>query len=134
MPTKRDWLVERGLAKPGRGKFSNAAKEALVKAKAEGVVFDDDAKPTARPAAPKPAAEPKAEQRTGVGLVEYLFPSDFRYPEADWQAVERRDGKRIVHSVREVCNTCRVSLTAHGCANPTILGNITVTMERRKVA
>ena len=32
------------LAKPGRGRFSGAAKEALAKARAEGVVFLDKAK------------------------------------------------------------------------------------------
>lgn len=49
--TPREYLVERGLAKPGKGKFSKEAHEALAKAKAEGIVFDEPIKP-----APKPKA------------------------------------------------------------------------------
>lgn len=42
MIDKRTWLAERGLAKAGtRGKFSNAAKEALAEAEKNGVVFID---------------------------------------------------------------------------------------------
>lgn len=53
-------------------------------------------------------------------MVDYLFPSDFRYPEAEYKAVEV--GSKTVHSMREVCNTCRVSLTNHMCDNPTVHG------------
>lgn len=45
MATRREFLVEQGLAKPGRGKFSFEAHAALADARAKGVVFDDD--PTA---------------------------------------------------------------------------------------
>lgn len=39
---KRTWLAERGLAKAGtRGKFSNAAKEALAEAEKNGIIFID---------------------------------------------------------------------------------------------
>lgn len=38
---KREWLVSKGLAKPGRGKFSNAAKEALAEAERNGITFVD---------------------------------------------------------------------------------------------
>ena len=41
MATQREYLVSLGLATPGRGRFSNAAKEALAKAIAEGKIFDD---------------------------------------------------------------------------------------------
>lgn len=41
MSTKREYLVSLGLAKPGRGKFSKAALEALSRAMAEGMVFDE---------------------------------------------------------------------------------------------
>jgi hypothetical protein len=42
MATKRDYLVSKGLAKPGRGRFSAEAVKALEDARAEGVVFDDE--------------------------------------------------------------------------------------------
>lgn len=130
MKTEREWLVEKGLAKPGRGKFSNAAKEALAKAKAEGVEF--------KSTGPKPPviAErgvSKEDAAKPAGLSDYLWPSDFRYPEAEYVAVARdENGKRVLHSMRECCNTCRVSLTNHGCDNPTILGMIPVKIEARK--
>jgi len=41
MPTQREYLTEKGLAKPGRGRFSAAAKLALAEAVAQGVVFTD---------------------------------------------------------------------------------------------
>lgn len=38
---KRDFLVKLGKAKPGRGKFSNEAKEILAEAERNGIVFVD---------------------------------------------------------------------------------------------
>ena len=38
--TPREWLVQQGLAKPGRGKFSNEAKAALKNAMDSGMEFD----------------------------------------------------------------------------------------------
>jgi hypothetical protein len=45
MATKREFLVEKGLAKAGRGKFSALAHAALEEAIASGVVFDEPVKP-----------------------------------------------------------------------------------------
>jgi hypothetical protein len=39
MQTERQYLVSLGLARDGRGRFSAEAKQALVKAKADGVAF-----------------------------------------------------------------------------------------------
>jgi hypothetical protein len=41
MPRSRDWLVQQGLAKKGKGRLSFAAKDALAKAIADGIIFDD---------------------------------------------------------------------------------------------
>lgn len=41
MQTARDYLVKANLAKPGRGKFSNEAKEHLKQAIADGRKFSD---------------------------------------------------------------------------------------------
>lgn len=128
MQTKRDYLVGLGLAKPGRGKFSNAGKEAIAKAEGEGMKFSDTtgAAPVRsvavtkdEPAAPAP--------KPGDSL--YLSPSDFRFPEDDWKAVGT-DGK--TYSMRECCNTCRVSLTNHACDKPTIHGNLAVHIRERR--
>jgi hypothetical protein len=45
MATKRDYLVGLGLAKPGRGRFSKEATEALAAAEAAGQIFDEPVKP-----------------------------------------------------------------------------------------
>lgn len=42
MPTKRDYLVSKGLAKPSRGRFSREAVAELERARQSGMVFDDD--------------------------------------------------------------------------------------------
>lgn len=44
MATKREYLIDLNLAKPGRGRFSREALDALAKAESEGVVFDDTVK------------------------------------------------------------------------------------------
>ena len=59
-------------------------------------------------------------------MPDFFLPDEYRFPEKEFKAIERRDGKRITHSMRECCNTCRVSLVNHGCDAPTILGNIVV--------
>lgn len=52
----------------------------------------------------------------------------YTYQESAYKAVDP-DGK--VYGMREVCNTCRVSLVQNHCDNPTILGNIPVTIVSR---
>lgn len=123
MQSKREYLVGLGLAKDGRGKFSNAAKEALVKAEASGMTFSDInkvIKPTgasAIPAEPVEIPKPKASDSL------YVSPSDFRFPEDNYKAIGS-DGK--TYGMREGCNTCGVSLTNHACNTPSVFENITV--------
>lgn len=50
------------------------------------------------------------------------------YDEKAYKAVSN-DGKE--YGMREVCNTCRVSLVQNSCMSPTILGNIPVTIRPR---
>lgn len=123
MQSKRDYLVGLGLAKPGRGKFSNAAKEALSKAEAGGMKFSDAtaAKTTGNP------AKPVADRKTEATETPYLYPSDFRFPEGEWRATV--NGKEV--SLRECCNTCKVSLVNHACNTPTIHNNLPVKIVRR---
>ena len=121
MQTRREYLVGLGLAKPGRGRLSLAGKEALAKAKAEGMRFSDDE--TTGPSAP--AREPRDSPKPkSAGMPEYLTPSEYRFPEAEYYAVGVSDKKR--YSLRECCNHCRVSLVNHGCNSPVILGDIAV--------
>jgi hypothetical protein len=50
---KREFLISKGLAKPGKGRFSAEAKAALEQAIAGGMVFDE---PVAKPVSTKPKA------------------------------------------------------------------------------
>lgn len=113
MTTKRDYLIGLGLAKPGRGKFSNAAKDAIAKAEADGTIFSDS---SASVPAPKVKAakvvEPKVSNSDpGVMLNEDLphFGVDFFY---------RKDGKKKPLSNRTACMNCGYSLIAHQCNLP----------------
>lgn len=129
MKTRREYLAERGLAIAGaRGKFSNAAKAELARAEAAGMKFKEVTpnKPVpARSAAGK--SEPTAPVPQKATESPYLFPSDFRFPEGEYIA-KGTNGK--TYSMRECCNTCKVSLTNHMCDKPSVLGE-TVTIVRR---
>jgi hypothetical protein len=130
MQTRRDYLVGLGLAKPGRGKFSTAAKEALDKARASGTKFSDDEVPT-KTVTEKPTGDSvqgKTDRKSEPTFTPYLSPSEFRFPEAEYKA-KGADGK--TYGMRECCNLCRVSLVGHMCDNPTILGNIAVKIVKR---
>lgn len=127
MQTRRDWLVEKGLAKPGRGKFSTLAKQALVEARLLGIAFSDEVvtetvKPTGETETvvkSKPKAEPTA----------WKSPDEYRYPEATYIAHQMQDGKKVSVSLREACQTCGLSLCDHRCHTPIVLGQ-PVTIER----
>lgn len=120
MPTRREALVSAGLAKPGRGKFSKYAIAWLESQRANGITFSDDDKPVTKSVATKP--------KTDTGITDYVSPSAFPYPEDIYKAVGE-DGK--TYSMRECCNTCRVSLVGHGCLSPTIHGGMPVKVTRR---
>jgi len=129
MTTRREALVKAGLAKPGRGKFSKDANAWLDAQRAAGVKFSDDDAPVRTLAAPKSKVDAVAKVREAAQtstMPDFFLPDEYRFPEKEFKAIERRDGKRIQHSMRECCNTCRVSLVNHGCDAPTILGNIVV--------
>jgi hypothetical protein len=66
MVTKRDWLVQKGLAKAGRGKFSNAAKAEIDKAVKDGVVFDEPLTVGPKAAKPRSVKSPKAPKEPEV--------------------------------------------------------------------
>lgn len=131
MQTKREALAAQGLAIAGaRGKFSKAANEWLVAQRAAGVKFSDDDAPVKAVKIKVENDVEKVDKPTGVGYPDYIFPSDYRYPEGEYKAFKREGGKKVEVSLRECCNNCRVSLTNHGCESPTIHGSISVTIEK----
>lgn len=123
----REYLVEKGLAKAGaRGRFSREGKAALIEAVANGVVFDDWPKEEITVVHKGKSVDVKAAVEKPIDS-EYLFPSEFLYPETDYRAM----AGKTEYGMREVCNNCRVSLVMCSCGSPTILGSIVVTIERR---
>ena len=137
MNTAREYLAGKGLAIAGaRGKFSKAAHEELARALSAGMKFSDWPKSgvaTPRKVSNVAKNSPKVSvtRNSGAGHsateTEYLSPSDFRFPEEDYIA-KGADGK--TYSMRECCNTCKVSLTNHMCNDPSALG-VAVTIVRR---
>lgn len=125
MQTRREALVAAGLAKPGRGKFSTAAKAWLDEQRANGVKFSDDELP-ARPVVKR---EPKQTKTESIGIPDYIFPSDYRYPENEYRVVVPKEWRKLV-SLRSVCDNCQVSLLNHACNTPVVYGSIPVTIER----
>lgn len=136
LETRRDYLVRLGFAKPGRGKFSNAAKDALAKADAEGIEFLDGPSPKGNGSGPIKSTVPVKDTEPVPAKVDptftpYLTPDEYRFPEKEYRGIVYHNGKRCEVSLRECCNTCRVSLVNHMCESPTILGGIAVKIERR---
>lgn len=115
---KREWLVSKGLAKAGRGKFSNEAKAALAKAEADGMVFSD-AVPSVKPT-PKPKVEKAISAPVSDGPInDILFVNEMPNYGREWFV---RDGKKKVSvTPAAVCGNCRYSLIGHQCNTPTVL-------------
>jgi hypothetical protein len=65
---KRDYLVSKGLAKPGKGRFSADAKAAIEKAISEGIVFDE---PVAKPVSAPKAKAPKVVKEKAPAKASY---------------------------------------------------------------
>lgn len=112
---KRDYLVKLGLAKEGRGKFSNAAKEALLAASQNGIVFID--------------------KSVTVGTVKTVVNGEIveerrelnpfaQHPEPIREGTlifNGKDGFTLKVSATEACNTCLFSLGWCYCKVPTFI-------------
>lgn len=114
MQTRKEYAASLGLAKPGKGRMSKAAHEAIEKAIAEGMEFRD-ASP--RPAAQKSASEPKPVKNDAVNnFAGTPAPSH----SGDW--FTQVNGKRVTISEKSVCTTCGYSLAYHACLSPSVVG------------
>ena len=131
MQTRREYAASLGLAIAGaRGKFSTAAKDAIAKAEAGGMRFSDTVTTSAPTKTVKSEKSPVLG-KTDARMAEYLFPDEYRFPEAEYRATVLDNGKRREVSLRECCNTCKVSLVNHACDAPTIHSGTPVKIERR---
>lgn len=120
MQTKREYLISKGLAQPGRGRFSREGNAAIEKAISEGVKFKD-----ATPAPVKRVAKstgPVAKSDGPTDSTESGYGMAFlRYGKMDMQfeGVDS-NGKRHVVSGRNACS-CGYSLVGHTCDDATAL-------------
>lgn len=78
--------------------------------------------------APKSASAPAAVKQVAPQNVKVVREYTILYDEKAYKAVTAK-GKE--YGMREVCNTCRVSLVQNVCEHPTILGGIPVSIVAR---
>lgn len=127
MTTAKEALLAAGrIDKIGRGRISLANHAWLQTEYDKGVRFSDW--PKGKVVVSEPEVGPavarvqRSEDDENYGDIIYS------YPESSYRAVGK-DGKEW--GMREVCNTCHVSLVQCHCGNPTILGYIPVTIVAR---
>lgn len=114
---KRTYLVNLGLAKPGRGKFSNDAKKALSEAEAKGVVFID------KVAVAKAEAEVRAAEREEKKAEKPEVNIYGHHPVAIRSGLlPFKNGRtKLVVNATEACHACRCSFGWCYCDTPTFL-------------
>ena len=120
---RRSYLVTLGLAKPGRGKFSREAQEALTKARQDGMTFDDEA---VQPVKVKEPSERATKASNKIDDLRAEAPRRFRQDEFNGTDT---NGKRIIRTFKDVCNVCRVSMGWCSCpSGPQVYGIDTETL------
>jgi hypothetical protein len=111
----REWLAAKGLAKPGtRGRFSNAAKEALAAAAKDGLVFSTSATPTATVTVTADNGE-KVTERREINIYAPHPPAR----RSGTLVFVNRKGKRVNVSATEACAHCSMSFGWCDCDVPT---------------
>lgn len=101
MVTKREYLVERGLAKPGRGRLSTKALEEIKKAINKGIQFTEPGETASSGIAETP--EPRHDRPEGY----YTFMNP--------------DGTTFQRKHTEACSRCRISLRWCMCVSGPVL-------------
>lgn len=133
-------LVEAGIIKSaGRGRISAEGHAWLKQQYDAGKRFSDWPKGEVTVTKTEATAEKPAESkvkviRTVSSSTEKVIADipPYRFPEDEFEAYEFVNGKKKPVGLRECCNTCRVSLVAHQCDEPTYLNNRKVFIVRKK--
>lgn len=128
----KEYLLDKGrISEIGRGRISNENHAFLAKAAESGIQFSDWPKgkvvvTEATDETPEVVRVKRDPNMTNEKVIHEIV---YTYPENLYRAVDTRTGKEV--GMREVCNTCRVSLVGHACDRPTILGDIPVAVKPR---
>jgi len=142
----KEWLAERGLAKLGKGRISQAGHDALAKAVSEGIKFEDYPKTkivtteSVKVGGRVHKHKVTRYESPATDIVE-IAPYHYNYDtHRVWE--ENDSGKRIERSLKEVCSNCRVSLVQCYCYDlgriPSIVsidprnGHVNVSIERKR--
>lgn len=131
MMTPKEALIKDGRipVKEGRGRLSREAVARLHELVREGWQISGYSV-EAKADVPKAEAKVVKAANTGEKVISEIH---YTYPENEWKALDA-DGKVLggkYMGMREVCSNCRVSLVAHNCESPRILGNKPVFLVRR---
>jgi hypothetical protein len=118
---KREFLVKLGLAKEGRGKFSNAAKEALVKAESDGIVFVDKGALTTMVKSVDSTGRIVEEKREINQWAPHAVSVRTEPRYIFYGTGPKRDRTKLSVSVTEACFSCSYSLGWCYCETPTFL-------------
>lgn len=110
MTTKREYAISLGLAKPGRGRMSAAAHDAINKAISEGMTFSDTLK---APAKTEKAPAAKATQDNSV-----IAPTAAIREPNGYSFFYMEGGKKRKVSNRTACYNCGYSVGWHLCNAP----------------
>lgn len=111
---RKEYAVTLGLATAGRGRMSREALDAIEKARAEGMVFDDDAPvrvPTERPkvkVTPKRPVVQRVETNSPMADTTLMYPLDATFKGED------EEGHKVKVNARTVCRNSGYSIA--GCA------------------
>ena len=118
----KDWAVEQGLCKAGRGRMPREAHAAIQKAIEGGMSFSDyRGAPVAKGQKPIVVKKKAEDKPTGEaeGFNQYAA-AFMRYP-MDQEFTYHHDGKTYVINGRGACMDCGYSLVGHTCNSPVVL-------------
>jgi hypothetical protein len=109
--TKREYLVDKGLAKPGRGRFSREALAALAQAESEGVTFTEGA--------PKPVkAEVEAGEESPAPLPRPVLAPEkrMRKEKVAWATITLESSGRSLPVQLGYCGKCQSRVVFCHCS------------------
>lgn len=120
--TKREYAISKGLAQPGRGRLSRDAHDAIAKAEAEGMVFDDTTVVVRQKALDVPVVNTeKAVDKGPKDSIENPFADAYMRYEQTQEFVYDEGGREFTISCRPACMNCGYSLVGHTCNDPVVL-------------
>ena len=121
--TRKDFAISKGLARPGKGRMSREAHEAVNAAIAGGMTFNDKSAAIIKGESPKGPVVAKDEPKADAKEFNQYAPEFYRFDRDQQFYYTDPKGKRVVVNGKGVCRGCGFSLIGHTCldSTPTIL-------------